>query len=425
MSAAHFDCVVVGGGPVGLTAAAALAKLGFNTALTSTGPLVSQHSDDHCGDAPREADTRTAALFPPSINLLQNLGVWSDLASACEPLLAIRLVDSTGGLLRSPEVTFRAEEIGLPNFGYNIPQAALARALARAVRAAGVSVIADGRVTAVRPGQGLALAELQGERALEASVIIGADGRKSLTREAASITVGTWSYRQAAIACSFQHTRPHRGISTEVYGPAGPCTTVPLPGLASSLVWMERPDEVERLISLNESEFLAALGERLGGMLGRLSGLGPRRTFPMSSLVASSMGRNRIALAGEAGHALPPIGAQGLNLGLSDVAVLADVLADARSRNKDIGSAGVLSAYDRARSGDVRRRIEAVDLLNTSVESGLVPLHLARGLGLHVLAASAPLRKSLMMQGLYPPAPIPRLMRGTDASASRPSAALV
>lgn len=417
MSTGRYDCIVVGGGPVGLTAAAALAHTGFTTALISAERLA---DDDHgssfdtkseAENTSRALDVRTAALFPPSIRLLISIGAWDGLKAACAPLRAIRLVDATGGLLRAPEVTFRAEEIGLPDFGFNVPQAPLARALAQAARRAGVDVVEGCRVASIMLGGAAASADLADGRRIEAAVVVGADGRTSPVREAAGITFQTWTYRQTALACSFEHTRPHHGISTEVHGPAGPCTTVPLPGLASSLVWMDRPEEVARLAAVSEHEFLDALFTRLGGMLGRLHEAGPRRTFPMSSLIAASMGRERVALAGEAGHALPPIGAQGLNLGLSDVAVLVDVLTEARSRTTDIGAATVLAAYDRARSSDVRRRIGAVDLLNRSVESGLVPLHLARGAGLHALAASATLRRALMSQGLFPPAPIPRLMR--------------
>jgi 2-octaprenyl-6-methoxyphenol hydroxylase len=174
---------------------------------------------------------------------------------------------------------------------------------------------------------------------------------------------------------------------------------------------MDRPDVVEGLVSSCDDAFTDKLSARLCGLLGSISDLGVRRSFALMGLTAERMGRNRVALAGEAAHALPPIGAQGLNLGLSDAAVLADVVVAARRAGADIGAPEVLDAYDRARSADVHRRVRAVDLLNRSVLTEYWPLGLARGAGLHVLAGVPALRRRLMQEGLFPPAPLPSLLR--------------
>jgi 2-octaprenyl-6-methoxyphenol hydroxylase len=174
---------------------------------------------------------------------------------------------------------------------------------------------------------------------------------------------------------------------------------------------MERPSEIERLSTMTPDDFLDVLAKRLGGLLGALSNLGDRQSFPLSGLLANTMAQNRVALVGEAAHALPPIGAQGLNLGLVDAATLADHIAAARTANQDIGSDEVLAKYDQARRADVRRRAGAVDLLNRSLHAGLGPLNLARGAGLHVMAAMPSLRRRLMQEGLYPPRPLPSLMQ--------------
>ncbi len=408
---AAFDCIVVGGGPTGLAAALALATCGLDTAVAASPPIEGPAP----GAPPSEMgglpiDTRTAALFPPSITLLDNLGVWPEIRSYCAPVTGIRLVDDTGNLLRAPEVVFRASDIGRADLGYNVPNAALVTALGKAAVRAGVTVLRDGRVLAASIEAERATVTLAGGRRYEAKLLLAADGRGSLTREAAGIGVRRTTYDQQALACSFSHSRPHGGVSTELHGASGPCTTVPLPGSASSLVWMHRPDEVRLLQEMPASRFLERLGKRLGGLLGALSELSARRAFELKGLVAESMGRTRVALVGEAAHAFPPIGAQGLNLGLADIAVLVDLMVAARKAAGDIGDPAVLAAYDAARKGEVQRRAGAVDLLNRSLQPGIWPLGLARGAGLHLLAAMPSLRRRLMLEGLFPPLPLPSLM---------------
>jgi 2-octaprenyl-6-methoxyphenol hydroxylase len=175
---------------------------------------------------------------------------------------------------------------------------------------------------------------------------------------------------------------------------------VPLPGLASSLVWVETREEAQRLAGLGEEDFRTALETRLQGLLGSVGGIGARALYPLSGLEAEVFGRNRVALVGEAGHVVPPIGAQGLNLGLRDGAALADCIADALREGRDPGGAETLAAYTRARRPDVSSRVLAIDILNRSLISGLVPVHLARGLGLHALRAIGPLRRLVMREGL-------------------------
>ncbi len=405
------DCLVVGDGPAGLAAATALARSGTEVALA--GLALSSPA--------QQVDTRTAALFPPVVQLLRNLGAWADLAAASAPLRGIRIVDGTGRLLRAPEVVFRAEDIERPDLGHNVPNAALIRALTVAARRAGVLFLDDGPVVGVDRAARRATARLTGGRAVEAHLIVGADGRASVCRQSAGIAVSCWTYEQAAIAVRFDHTRPHRGISTELHRPAGPCTTVPLPGNASSLVWVERPGDVERLMAATPEAFMSELSDRLDGLLGDISNLGTRRAFPLTGLKAENLARGRIALVGEAGHVLPPIGAQGLNLGMFDVAVLADGVERARNAGQDIGEPEMLEAYARARSADMHMRQGAVDFLNRTLTSGMLPLDLARGAGLHLLAAAPALRRRLMEQGLAPPAPLATLMR-PDFPPPQPSA---
>ncbi len=399
---------VVGGGPAGLATALALGLAGAET-------VVAAPSHRGPGTGP---DNRTAALFAGSIEFLRNLGVWQDVAAQSAPLAAIRIIDDTGALLRAPEVLFTAAEVGLEAFGWNVPHAALVAALTAAAGRSSIRVHLHetAGISEVDVGPDGALLKTREGVRLEARLVAGADGRASICRTAAGIGTTTWSYPQCAVTASFRHTRPHNSISTELHRPAGPLTTVPLPGLASSLVWVERPEEAQRLGALDDDAFRAVLEERLQGLLGSIGALTPRALFPLSGLTATVFGQNRVALVGEAAHVIPPIGAQGLNLGLRDAATLADCVADALGAGRDPGEPAVLEAYSRRRRPDIGSRIATIDLLNRSLISGLPPVHLARGLGLLALKSIGPLRRLAIREGLGPSAAVPDLLKPDGAA---------
>jgi 2-octaprenyl-6-methoxyphenol hydroxylase len=392
------ECVVVGAGPAGLASAAALATVGAEVCLIGAAAGPASH------------DRRTAALVPASIEFLRNINAWESLAADSAPLRGIRIVDDTGRLLRAPEILFSASDAGTQDLGWNIPNAALANALLAAIGRS-VRLVTDGPVLDLMFGPDRVTLTLAGGRRIAARLIIAADGRNSICRQAAGIAARTWTYRQSAIATRFVHSRPHEGISTEFHRHAGPLTTVPLPGLASSLVWVDRPAIAAHLAGLGGAAFRAALEARLCGLLGSIGEIGPRQTFPLSGLLADRLAKNRVALVGEAAHVLPPIGAQGLNLGLADAATLADVVADARRKGDDIGASTALDAYHQARTRDVAARSLAVDALNRTLSSNLLPLDLARGFALHMLGVFPLFRRALVRRGLEPAGPRPRLMQ--------------
>ncbi|MGP1680315.1 MAG: UbiH/UbiF family hydroxylase [Burkholderiales bacterium] len=402
-----FDVAVIGTGPAGLASALALAGLGARVVAI--------------GAAPVNRDTRTAALFGGSITLLDNLGVGEVCREAGEPITGIRIIDDMGSLLRAPEVTFTAAEAGLERFGYNVANARLIEALrARAGKLPHLTLV-EANVGDVVVGDTAAAVHLADGRVLTAKLIVGADGRQSLCRQAAQIPVKSWAYEQSAVACSFAHQRPHGGLSSEFHRPAGPFTTIPSPGRTSSLVWVERPVVAKELAALEEAEFRQALEQRLQGMLGAVGNIGPRGVFPLMGLAAQTAGRNRVALVGEAVHVIPPIGAQGLNLGLRDAACLADCVADALATGGDIAAPAVLEAYGRTRRTDIASRIWTVDLLNRSLLSSAAPVQALRGIGLHILKNVGPLRRFAMREGLGPSFIAPRLMQPLpSAPASAP-----
>jgi len=393
-----FDVAVAGAGPAGLAAALSLVASGVRVALIAP------------NEADRAPDRRTTALLGDSVNLLKTLGVWQRASGHATPLEGIRLVDDCGGLFRAPEITFRASELGLTAFGANIANAPLVEALLAAA-AQTDAIRLTSSVADITPGSDRVTVRLSNGESCGVRLLVAADGRNSLIRKASGIAAESRSYPQSALAVSFAHAKPHQGVSTELHRRNGPLTCVPLQGLASSLVWVEAPEEAQRLAALGDDAFCAVLEEALQGLLGRIHSPGPRGVFPLSVLTAEHMGHNRVALVGEAAHVMPPIGAQGLNLGLRDAAALAEIVADEIVQGGDPGSARTLQAYHRARFFDVVTRQVSIDLLNRSLLSGFLPPHALRGAGLHLLANVKPLRDLVMRSGMGPQGKVPRLMQ--------------
>jgi 2-octaprenyl-6-methoxyphenol hydroxylase len=402
MDPVQSDIAVVGAGPTGLAAALALAHAGARVALIGPPPLP---------ESPQRLDTRTAALLQSSIDMLKALGVFDDLRPHAAPLLAIRIIDDNGGVFRAPDVEFRASELGLEAFGYNIANSALVEALYRRAASGQVALHPS---NADRIAFSSTHATLSGKDGFElvAKLVVGADGRQSICRKAAGIGGSESPYGKAAIATSFAHSVPHRGVSIELHRKGASVTTVPLPDpQASSLIWLGDSAAIAALMALDVEAFQTALGERLGGLLGSVGAVGARGHFPVTVLAAASLVGHRTALVGEAAHVLPPIGAQGLNLSLRDTATLADCVSHALKQGRDPGSDEVLRAYERARKPDVLMRTVGIDLLSRSLLSGFLPLQAARGLVSHGLNALPPLRRLVMRLGMAPPTELPSLMR--------------
>jgi 2-octaprenyl-6-methoxyphenol hydroxylase len=391
------DVVVVGAGPAGLTAAAALAEAGLDTVLVAdTVP----------------SDNRTTALIASSVTALETLGVWHDCRQYAAPLRKLRIIDDTRRLLRAPEARFEASEIGLDAFAFNIENRHLIAALERRTAALGTltRIHADAADIALSPED--ARVRTRDGQNVRAALLIAADGARSVCRAAAGIATTGWSYPQVALTFTVAHTRPHDDVSTEFHTETGPFTTVPLPGLRSSIVCVVDPATADELRGLPTAALNEEIERRSHSILGKVAVEPGYGAFPLAVETARVFAARRVVLVGEAAHRIPPIGAQGLNLGLRDAATAAELATEAKRSHADIGASALMQRYEALRRADVASRTFAVDLLNRSLLSSLVPLQGARGLGLYMLNSIGPLRRAVMREGVSPAAAQPRLMRG-------------
>jgi len=392
------EVVVVGGGPVGLTAAIALAGAGVQTVLVT-------------GSA-RERDNRTTALLAGSVTALETLGIWQHCREHAAAMRVMRIVDDTSRLIRAPEVRFAASEIGLQGFGHNIENRYLLAALDAHARAlpALTFVESDAETVEINPDR-IAVRVKAGDT-IAARLAIGAEGRRSLCRTAAGIEIDSSRYPQIALTYNLSHTRQHFDTSTEFHTEAGPFTLVPLPGRRSSLVFVTDPTEAPQLASLCDDGIALEIERRSHSVLGKVTMEPGRGVFPLVVETARAFAGRRVALVGEAAHVIPPIGAQGLNLGLRDAATICELVVAAHRDCDDVGAPDLCARYDRMRRADVTSRLLAVDVLNRSLLPGFLPLQGARGLGLFILEQIGPLRRAVMREGVAPMASQPSLMRG-------------
>ncbi len=388
------DILISGGGIAGLTAAIGFGAAGYSVICVDPTPAVTD------ADAP-DADLRTTAILQPGQALLEQVGVWPRFADHAAPLQVMRIVDA-GGATAEPRVVraFDAADVGDAPFGWNLPNWLIRREL--------LAHIATLPNVSLRMGVGTRSLLSRTEEArvglsdgsrITCRLVIAADGRHSAMREAAGIGVTTTRYGQKALAFAVAHEPPHENVSTEVHRTGGPFTLVPLPDRngvpCSAVVWMEDGPTAKALQQMDVSEFEAAMTERSAGVLGPLKLISRRSIWPIISQIADRLDGRRVALIAEAAHVVPPIGAQGLNMSLSDLRALLDLAG-----SMQLGSAEMLSAYHKARHADIRLRVTGIDMLNRASQVSAQPLRDARAGGLQALYATGPVRKTLMQMGL-------------------------
>ena len=392
----HYDIVVSGGGIAGLTAAAVFGAAGFSVLCVDPAPPVTERDAEG-------SDLRTTALLQPARALLDRMGIWDHLAPHAAPLQIMRIVDA-GGEVPEPRVVreFNASEISDAPFGWNLPNWLLRRELlARIATLANVDFRAGTATTTLFTRQAEARVGLSDGSRVTCRLVVACDGRGSPMREATGIAVKTSRYGQKALAFAVTHPIPHENVSTEIHRSGGPFTLVPLPDWqgkpSSAVVWMETGPNAKRLMALDDAAFEAEMDRRSCGLFGPLTLASRRTVWPIISQHAERLSGERIALMAEAAHVVPPIGAQGLNMSLADLRTLLEL---AEARPDGLGDAQMLDSYHRKRIGDIRLRVQGIDILNRASMMEAQPLRDARAAGLSALYALAPVRKTLMQMGL-------------------------
>ncbi|EJF75882.1 UbiH/UbiF family hydroxylase [Bartonella alsatica] len=379
------NIAVIGAGPVGMLAALCLAHKGYSVCLI--GPSV--HADE----------LRTTALMMPAVHTLQKLKIWDILKTHAAALSHIRIIDITSRTVRAPTINFSSVEIGEEAFGYNIPNVELNNALLDSIMHTPNITRFISLAKSFHQKNSHVCITLADGRVIRTSFVVAADGRHSLARAAAGIATKQWNYPQKALVLNFSHDFSHQNTSTEFHTEHGPFTQVPLPGKRSSLVWVVTPSRAEELLNMEAKEIAKVIEDQMQSMLGALTLETPIQAWPLSGLISYRFAANRTILVGEAAHVFPPIGAQGLNLGFRDVQTLIDILPNKIS---DSYSKIIITRYNKCRQPDILIRSGSVHMLNFSLLSNMLPVHIIRSIGFGLLRHCLPLRNLFMREGIYP-----------------------
>lgn len=391
-----FDIVISGGGIAGLCATAIFAARGLDVLCVDPASPVTERT------AP-QADLRSTAFLQPAKRLLDTAGVWDRLRADAMPLQKMRIMDASGA--ETHEVAqreFDAADISDQPFGWNLPNWLIRRELSVHLESLPNATYLTGVACSGMLGrESEAFVRLSDGTRLTTRLVIAADGRSSPLRHQNNISTNTIRFGQKALAFAVTHPIAHQNVSTEIHRSGGPFTLVPLPDYqgrpSSAVVWMEDGPNAARLMDMPEPDFNTAMTERSASILGPLELASRRSIWPIIAQHADQLVGQRLALIAEAAHVVPPIGAQGLNMSLADISILADLADQDRDQ---MGSASMLRTYEQARLPDIKRRIAGIAMLNRTSQTDLPLLQFARSEGLKALHDIAPVRSGLMHMGL-------------------------
>ena len=397
------DILIAGGGFAGLALAIAL-RQGSDRALSVA--LADPALDRAAGDP------RASAIAAAARRLFETIGVWPAIEAGAQPILDMVVTDSrVDNAMRPTFLTFDGEIAPGEPFAHMIENGPMIAALLDKARAEGVALYPLA-VSKLRHEPGRVTATLSDGSELPARLLVAADGARSAIREQAGIASYGWDYDQAGIVTTIAHERDHNGRAEEHFLPAGPFAILPLKGNRSSIVWTERKAEAARFVALPDAEFLAELEQRFGLHLGDLSVAGPRKAFPLGLYVARSFIAERIALVGDAAHVIHPIAGQGLNMGLRDVAALAEAVIDGARLGIDVGAVSVLERYQRWRRFDTMAMGVATDSLNRLFSNNSDVLRLVRDMGLGVVDRLPNLKEFFIREAAGLTGDVPKLLKG-------------
>ena len=398
------DVLIAGGGFAGLTLAVALRQaLGAAFSVTVADPaLGTGHADDE----------RASAIVTAARRLFETIGVWDRVAGEAQPILDMVVTDSRlNDAVRPTFLTFAGEiEPGEP-FAHMVDNRRLVAALEEKARITGVDLQTGAVADFAVASDGVRVA-LRDGRTLSARLLAAADGARSMIRTRAGIATHGWNYGQSAIVINVDHERDHHGRAEEHFLPAGPFAILPLKGRRASIVWTETTSEAARIMALPEDAFHAELEQRFKLHLGDIKAVSKRRVHPLGFFVARSFIAERITLIGDAAHLIHPIAGQGLNMGLKDVAALAEVIVDAARLGLDPGSTNVLERYQRWRRFDTMTMGIATDGLNRLFSNRSDLLRLVRDVGLGLVDRLPGLKRLFIREAAGLVGDVPKLLRG-------------
>jgi 2-octaprenyl-6-methoxyphenol hydroxylase len=400
------DVAIVGGGMVGSTLAVALVQAGVSVALIDRADPAAQVEETY--------DGRTVAIAHATHRLLQATGLWARLVPHAEPILDIRVSDGPSLLF----LHYDHRELGEDPLGYIVENRAVRRALqARIGGLENLRLRAPAELTAhIEMPHGVELTLGDGTE-ITAGLLVAADGSESALRRGAGIASTQWDYGQTAIVCTMGHERPHRGVAHERFLPAGPFAVLPMTddpvhGHRSSIVWTEKTHLVPAMMALSEEDFSHELAIRFGPWLGAVRVVGGRWSHPLRFAHAETYIKPRFALVGDAAHTMHPIAGQGLNIGLRDVAALAEVLVETKRLGLDLGSPAALERYQRWRRFDNQMLLSVTDSLNWLFSNDIAPVRIARDVGMAAVNLMSPLKRIFMRHAMGVVGDLPRLLRG-------------
>lgn len=400
------NIIIVGGGLNGPALALAAAQAGFSVTIIDALPVDRRKRADF--------DGRSYALALASTRLLRGIGIWDVIADNAQAMLEIKVTDGRAGEGPSPWMMhFDHAEIEEGPMGYLVEDRHLRRAFLDAMAAEKqITHLAGETVISQTTDGSSAMVTLASGKTLSGALLIGSDGRSSGTAARAGIKRTGWGYGQTAVVCAVEHALPHNGIAHQFFMPGGPLAILPLTGNRSSVVWSETSSRATALAAMNDADFLDALRPAFGSFLGEISLTGARFTYPLGLTLANAFIAERIALIGDAAHGVHPIAGQGLNAGLRDVAALAEVLSDARSRGEDIASPIVLQRYQQWRRFDTATLAIATDTFNRLFSNDNPLLRAARDIGMGLVNAAPGLRRGFIREAAGLTGDLPKLMRG-------------
>lgn len=406
------DVLVSGGGLAGGTLSLALAQNGFRVATVDR--------ENPADWTDRGFDGRCSAIALSSQRVLEGVGIWDVIADETAPINDIRVADGHSPLFLHYDHEELAQGEGEPEpFGYMVENRSIRKALNVLVpKTENLTYYAPNEMTALERTPEGAFATLADGTRLKAKLVAVCEGRASPTRDAAGIKITKWDYKQAGIVCTVEHERPHDFCAQEHFLPSGPFAILPLPGTAekpgcrSSIVWTERADLWPLMMELDDDAFLEELQLRFGDFLGEVEVVGPRFAYPLSLQYAERYTDARLVLVADSAHGMHPIAGQGLNMGLRDVAALAEVLVDAKAGGSDIGSLLALEAYERWRNFDNALMLAVTDALVKLFSNDIEPVRVARDLGLAAVNQMPGLKRFFMRHAMGTVGDLPKLMRG-------------